>query len=129
MDDLLRVRRFEGVGDLSRDGQRVGERQPAPGREPIGQRRTVDQLHDERRRRRGVLQPVDVRDVRVIECREDLRFSPEACKAFRIARDRRGQHFQRDVAVELGVARPVDLAHTPDADGADDLIRTESGTC
>ena len=46
MDDALLVRRFERLGDLLRDGQRLidGNR---PLRDAVGQRRSLDQLHDQ----------------------------------------------------------------------------------
>ena len=47
MDDALLVRRFERLCDLSRDRQRFVEGN-RPLRNPIGERRPVDQLHDER---------------------------------------------------------------------------------
>jgi hypothetical protein len=36
------------------------------------------------------------------------------------------QHLDRDLAPEPGVGRPVHLAHAPDAERADDLVRAES---
>ena len=47
MDDPLLVRRFERLGDLLRDRQRFVERHRAL-RDPIGERRTLDQLQHQR---------------------------------------------------------------------------------
>ncbi len=47
----------------------------------------------------SVATPVDVRDVRMIERRQHLRFAAEAREAIRVVRDRRQQHLDRDVAV------------------------------
>jgi hypothetical protein len=121
VDDALRVRGVEGVGDLRRNGERVRQRQ-RPGSDPIGQRRPVDQLQHEGVRRAGVFEPVDVPDVWVIELGEDLRLAAEAPQAIGIGGERVGQDLQRDVAVELGVLRPVDLPHAARADGSDDFI-------
>ena len=55
MDDALLVRGVERVGDLPRDAERLVERSAALP-DPLGQRRPLDQLHDEvvgRRRRRA----------------------------------------------------------------------------
>ena len=37
----------------------------------------------------------------------------------------RRQHLDRDVAVELRVSRPIDLAHAPRADRREDLVGTQ----
>ena len=47
MDDALLVRALERVGDLPRDRQRVVERDRSLC-DPIRQRRTLDELEDER---------------------------------------------------------------------------------
>ena len=47
MDDALLVRRFERLGDLPRDRQRLVERNRAL-RDAIGERRPLDQFQDER---------------------------------------------------------------------------------
>ena len=44
-----------------------------------------------------------------------------------VLRERRGQHLDRDVAVELRVARAIDLAHAARADGAGDLVGADPG--
>ena len=66
MDDALLVRRFQRVGDLPRDGQRLTDRDVPPF-EPIGERVAVDELEDERGRAIQVLDAVDGADVRVIQ--------------------------------------------------------------
>ena len=50
-------------------------------RDPIRERRTVDELHHQRVRAAGILETVNLRDVRMIEGREDLRLLMEACEA------------------------------------------------
>jgi len=44
-----------------------------------------------------------------------LRFLFEAAEAIRILRETGGQHFDRDVAAQGGVARAVHFAHSPSA--------------
>ena len=126
MDDPALVGSLERVGDLPRDRQRVGQRHAASFLDQLGKCRALHQLHDEGRRGSRVLEPVNVRDVRVIERGEDLRFTTESREPVWIAGDRCGQHFQRHVAIELGVARPVDLAHPSGANGAGDLVRADA---
>ena len=52
----------------------------------------------------------------------------EAPQALGIARERGGQHLDRDVAAEPRVARAVHLAHPARTKRADDLIRAEAGS-
>ena len=85
MDDPLLVRRFERLGDLPRDRQRLVERD-RPVRDPIGERRAFDQLHHQRAHAVGVFEAVDVRDVRMVQRREHLRFALEAREALGIVR-------------------------------------------
>ena len=61
----------------------------------------------------GVLEAVDRRDVGMVEGGEHLRFSAEPCDAITIKREGLRQDLQRDIAIELGVARAIDLVlHT-----------------
>jgi hypothetical protein len=56
-------------------------------RDPIGQRRSFDQLQDERGHARRILETVDVRDVWVIQRRERLGLALEPGQSFGIMRD------------------------------------------
>ena len=125
MDDPLLVRGFEGVRDLRRDSERLvdGNR---PADDPIGERRALDQLHHQGVYAVGVFEPVDLRDVRMIERREHPRFSPEAGEAIGIAGDGGQQDFDRDLAIERRVAGLVDLAHPARADTRRELIRADA---
>ncbi len=66
MDDPLLMCRFEGFGDLLRDGQRVVERDRAT-RDALRQIVALDQFHHERTHTARLFEAVDVRDVRVIQ--------------------------------------------------------------
>ena len=66
VDDPLLVRRFERVGDLLRDGQRLVERDRAA-RDALRQVVALDQFHHDRTHTAAFFEAVDVRDVRVIE--------------------------------------------------------------
>jgi hypothetical protein len=50
MDDALLMCRFERRGDLTGDPQRLVHRH-RPLQDAIGERRAIDELHDERHRR------------------------------------------------------------------------------
>jgi hypothetical protein len=97
-----------------------------PARDAIGQRRPLDELHDQGVGGPAVLQAVDVRNVRVIERGEHVCLALEARQPLGILGEDVRQDFQRDVAVELGVAGAIDLAHAARADGGDDFIGAEA---
>ena len=108
--DPLLVRGLERVRDLARDRERLVDRHRA-GRDPLRQRLALDELEHERLDVAGLLQPVDRRDVRVVQRRQDLRLALEPRQPLRVLRHRLRQHLDRDVAVELRVPRPVHLSH------------------
>ena len=57
------------------------------------------------------LEAVDLRDVRMIERREHLRFALEPRQPIGIGRERVRQDLDRDVAIQLRVAGAIHLAH------------------
>ena len=66
MDDAVRVRRSERVGNLPRDVHRLVERHRAI-RDLLGEGAAFNQLEDERLPVRRVLQAVDVPDVGMVQ--------------------------------------------------------------
>src|SRR5262249_31074773 len=85
--------------------------------------------HDERTDAVGLLESVDLRDVRVIQRRQQPGFALEPCDPIRIGRNGTGQDLDRDIAIELAVPRTIDLAHTAAANRRDDFVRPESNAC
>ena len=83
MDDPFLVRGLERLGDLACDRERLGNRQRSA-LQAIGQRRSLDQLEDQRRDAVGFFETVDGADVRVIERGERPRFTREARAALGI---------------------------------------------
>jgi len=79
--------------------------------EQLLQARAVDVVHLEREHLAAVDDAVDGDDVRMVDARQRARFVQEALAALLRHTERVRQHLQRDVAVELGVARQVDGAH------------------
>ena len=104
MDDAVIVRRGERVSYLSGDWNRLVERDPST-REAIGQRRSVDELEDQRSRFPDVFDAVDRADVRMIERSEHLRFAPESRHPILSAGGEVTYNFDRDIALQPGVAR------------------------
>ena len=89
----------------------------------------VDELHDQKRIARVLFDAVERRDTGMIERREQLGFALEPGEPFGVTRDIIGQNFDRDVSTELGVVRAIDFTHATLADGLDDFVGTESGSC
>ena len=124
----LLVRRLERLGDLPRDRP---ARSCAPGES--GRRRDAARRASRPRPASStsawipsdVLEAVDRRDVRMVQRREQLRLALEARESLGVAREERGQNLDRDVATELGVARPVDFAHAAGAEPGDDRVGSE----
>ena len=86
----------------------------------------LNELHDQGRNVRRVLETVNVRDVRMVERGEHLRFAAEPGETVRIVRDGREQDFDRDVPVQLRIARPIDFAHPAHTEQGDDFVRAEA---
>ena len=120
MDDARAVRTMQRLRDLRADRNRLVGR-PRTSLQTIGERLAFEKLHDEeadaRRRvadranRRHVPDVVQRADMRVIERGDRPRFALEPFAELRIRCERRRQDFDRDDAIQPGVAGLVDLAH------------------
>ena len=64
----------------------------------------------------GFFEAVDGGDVRMVQRREHLRFAAEPREPIGIVGERVGQDLDRDVAIQLRVARAIDLAHAARAE-------------
>jgi len=62
----------------------------------------------------------------MVERREDLGFPLEPRKPILIRRECLWQDFDRDVALQPGVMRPLDLPHAADSQGGQHLVRAET---
>ena len=126
MDDALRVCRIERVGNLAGQPHRLAHRH-RPARDDVGERVALDQLEHQGANAVNVFDPVERRDVRMIERSEQPRLSIEPRQSIRIERRRGGEDLDRHIAAEPRIARAIDLAHSPGSDGADDLVRSQAG--
>ena len=97
------MRRFEGFRDLLRDGQGFIERD-RPLLDAVRQRRPLNQFEDQRLDALSLLQPVDAPDVGVVQRGKNFCLTLEAGQPVGIGRECLGEHLQRHVSVELGVA-------------------------
>ena len=101
--------------------------------EPVRERRPLDELHDQRGDRnaarrlgRRLDDTVYLRDVGMVERRENLGFAAEAREAISIGCDGRVEHLDGDVAIQLQVAGAMDLPHAPGAHNAQDVVVLEA---
>jgi hypothetical protein len=125
MDDSLLVRRLECLGDLLRDRQRrVNGNRPL--RDPIGERGPLDQLHDQCVEAARILEAIDLRDVRMVERRKELRFPTEPCEAVGIVGQGGQQDLDRDKAIQRRITGAVDISHPARADERRDLVRANA---
>ncbi len=118
------VRGVERIGDLARDIHGLRDRD-ATGREALCERRSFDQLENERADASRLFETVNSADVLVVERREKLCFTSEPGDALGVAGELRRKDLDRDIPIQPGVARAIDLAHATLAEGADDLVRAE----
>ena len=118
--------RFERVRDLLRDRQCFIEWDRAAG-DALRQIVALDEFHHEGGHAPAFFQAVDGRDVGMIQRGEGLGFTLEASQAIRVVRKRLGEDLDRDVAVQLRIARAKHLAHPADTDAGDDFVDAETG--
>ena len=71
---------------------------------------------------------MDGEEVGVIERRGGANLALEALAPLGAVRDLGGEHLDRHLTVELGVARPPHLAHPAGPDGVEDLVPAETIT-
>jgi hypothetical protein len=118
MDEAELVGRFEGGGHLTCQRKRIGDGQRTA-RDSSRKVFALNQLHDERAAPRRLLEAVDLRDVRMVECCEGSCFTIEARQAVPVVGKSLGQHFQCDGTVQPCVRRPIDDAHSTGTERAD----------
>ncbi len=117
---------FKTFGDLHRDTERLIGRYSAFF-DAVGERRSLDELHDECRRAVRFLEPIDVGDVRMIERRQQFGLALEASQTLCVGRKRLWQDFDGNVALEIRVCRPIHHAHATGTDLISDFVWTKAG--
>src|SRR5262245_14516566 len=124
VDDPVVMGRFEPFGDLLSDRQRFVDRYRSL-LQALGERRTFDELHDQEVSVTVVLEPVDGRDVRMIERSGHARLAAEARDPLGIAGYIVRQDLDRDLTIETRVAGTIDLAHAARPQTLQDLVGPE----
>ena len=87
----------------------------------------LDQFHDEGRRAPALFQAVDAGDVRMVQRREHFGFALKPSQPIVIRRDGRRQDLDGDLALQLGVGRPIDLPHSALTEQGGDFVDAETG--
>ena len=121
VNDAALVGGFEGINQLARDRQHVGDRKRSflnLGRETL----PGNELHDQIVEALVFFQTVDRGNVGMVQRREYTRLTLEARHALLVRRKMLGQHFDRDVPPELRVPSSVDFPHPARTERSDDLI-------
>src|SRR2546422_11257866 len=70
---------------------------------------------------------VDDEDVGMVERGQSSRFLLEPTQTVGIGGVRGGQHLDRDLAAEPGIAGAIDLPHAAGTEGCQNLVRAETG--
>ena len=125
MRDPACVRGADRIGEWHGNLQQPVERQAAA-RDQFRQRAAVDQLHGQEHSAVHVFNGMDGDDVRVVEGCDGTSLAFEALPALGIGRRLRREELEGDVALQLGVARPIHLPHATGSDERDDLVVSES---
>ena len=86
----------------------------------------LDELHDQGAHVLRLFDAVNGGDVRMIERGEHFRFALKARESIGIGRQRRRKNLERDLTLELGVSRPVDLTHSAFANWRGDFVDADS---
>ena len=87
----------------------------------------LDEFHHQRPDAVGFFEPVDLRDIGMIQRSKHLCFAGESRQAVGVVRERVGEDLDRDVAIQLRIAGSVNLSHPPFADRRGDLVDAETG--
>ena len=124
MDDAFFVSGLDTASHLLEERKRLFERERSLC-DPLSQSLALDELHHEKRCAALVLEPVQRRDVRVIQRRENVSLALEALKALLVLSHMARQYFDRNVPAELGVMGAEYFTHTAFADLLQDAVVAE----
>ena len=115
VDDALRVRERETIRDLDRDPHGIARLERTRALDPSLERATREVFHDDVRKVVDLTNVVDRHDVRMGDLGERPRFLHEPAAQRAVGCGSRVEDLDRDVAIERGVLRQVDLGGTTGA--------------
>ncbi len=126
VDHVVLVSVSQRLSDLARDLDRGLERERLPA---VGQafeagleRCAFDEFHDHVRRAALDVEVVDLHDVRMVERGHVLGFALEARGKAGVVGEEWVHHLDRDIAIQIGLERLVDLGHPAAAQALDDPV-------
>jgi hypothetical protein len=122
--DALLVRRLHPLGYLAGEGDRFVHRYGAAA-DPLGQRRSLDELQHQRPDAVRLDDAVDRRDVRVVQRGERPRLPLEAGEPFTVGGKGTGQDLEGDVTPERLVMGAVHLSHAAPAERHAHVVRPQ----
>ena len=125
VNDPLLVRRFEGVGDLPDDGQRLVEGNRAF-RNALRQILALDEFHNEGVDVTRTFEAVNDRDVGMVQRGQGPASRWKRARRSTSCAKVSGQDLDRDVAVQFRIARAKYLPHPPFADLGRDFVNAEA---
>ena len=123
--DSVLVRGGQAARDLQCVLHRLAARDRTGG-EAVPQRFAGEELRDRVDDAVVRTEVVDAEEIRVREGGDGFGLALEARERGGVRREALGKDFDRDVAVELRVARAVDLSHASGAERPEDLVRAEA---
>jgi hypothetical protein len=127
MHDAALMGAFERISDLPRDRECFIDRDRTL-RDPIRESRTLDELHDQEGTGLAFFDAMNVRDIRMVERGENLRFAPKARQSIDIRCDGGKKNLDRDVAIQFRITGPIHLAHAAHADERSNVVASEPTT-
>jgi peroxiredoxin len=86
------------------------------------------QFHHQRADSAIFFEPVDRRNIRMIERCQHLRLALQSRQSIGVVEERRGKRLDGDVAIQSRIARAIDFAHAAGAQRSGDLIGAESSS-
>ena len=126
VDDALLVRGFERLGDLLARSAAPHQPESVPRAIRSASVGPSTSSITSARPPAGSLDPVDRRDIRMVQRREDCGLALEPGEPLGVLCELFGQHLDRDVASQARVGGAIDLAHAAHAEWGDDLVRAEA---
>jgi hypothetical protein len=122
------------MGGIKRVGDLGGEAEcfvewDLPLLEAVGERVTLQLLHDQEVDRPFLAHVVEGADVGVGELGDRLRLAFEALQSAGVTSHGLHEDLERDFPVQLGIPRAVDLTHAPCTAGSKDLVASETVAC
>src|SRR4029453_18565467 len=103
-------------------------------RDLIRKRRSLNELQNERVEsgaypERALLEAVNRGDIRVIQRGKELRLTFKPCDALGIGGEDVWKDFQRDVAIQFGVAGAIHLTHSAGAKRRQNFVGPQARAC